>query len=160
MTFIFKDLSKPVHRIGAIPTENLDMLKTWLDENDILFGEGLYNIHWQKIIQKIKSNPEGFLEEGGWDFIQDNPDSESSDSEEDGDSNYEVTSEEDEEDEESAYEEESEEDSESEVGDEDLSEEGLSWGELEEKAIKSDKEHLKRHKDEEEEKRGKKSKKK
>ena len=159
MTFIFKDLSKQVHRIGAIPSENLDMLKTWLDENDILFGEGLYNINWQKIIQKIKSNPEGFLEEGGWDFIQDNPDSDSSDSEEDGDSNYEVTSEEEEEeeDEDESYSEESEEESES--ADEELSEEGLSWDELEKKAMKSDKEHSKKHKDEDDDNKRKKGKK-
>ena len=43
-------------------------------------------------------------------------------------------------------------------GDEELSEEGLSWDELEKKAIKSDKEHSK-HKDEEEENKGKKGKK-
>ena len=44
-------------------------------------------------------------------------------------------------------------------GDEELSEEGLSWDELEKKAIKSDKEHSKKHKDEEEENKGKKGKK-
>ena len=44
-------------------------------------------------------------------------------------------------------------------GDEELSEEGLSWDELEKKAIKSDKENSKKHKDEEEENKGKKGKK-
>ena len=44
-------------------------------------------------------------------------------------------------------------------GDEELSEEGLSWNKLEKKAIKSDKEHSKKHKDEEEENKGKKGKK-
>ena len=44
-------------------------------------------------------------------------------------------------------------------GDEELSEEGLSWDGLEKKSIKSDKEHSKKHKDEEEENKGKKGKK-
>lgn len=71
MAFVFKDLNRQVHRIGAIPMENLEMIKNWLDDCDILFSEGLYNINWVKIIQKIKKDPEGFLEDGGWGFLVD-----------------------------------------------------------------------------------------
>lgn len=71
MAFVFKDLNRQVHRITAIPIENLELIKSWLDNCDILFSEGLYNINWQKIIQKIKSDPEEFIEEGGWDFLFD-----------------------------------------------------------------------------------------
>ena len=71
MAYVFKDLNKPVHRICAIPMENLEMIKSWLDDCDILFSEGLYNINWVKIIQKIKKDPEAFLAEGGWGFLVD-----------------------------------------------------------------------------------------
>lgn len=71
MAIVFKDLNKPVIKITAIPTENLEMLKTWLDNCDILFSEGLYNINWNTIISKIKSDPDEFLEEGGWGFLMD-----------------------------------------------------------------------------------------
>ena len=39
MAFIFKDLSKPIKKIGAIPMENLEMLKNWADENDIFLAK-------------------------------------------------------------------------------------------------------------------------
>lgn len=71
MAFIFKDLAKPVQRITIIPMENLEMIKSWLDECDIYYAEGLYNINWPKIIQKIRKDPQGFLDEGGWGFLQD-----------------------------------------------------------------------------------------
>ena len=129
MTFIFKDLSKPVPKLQAIPIEKLDMIKTWLDENDILFGEGLYNMHWPSILENIKEDPQGFLDLGGWNFILDNPNSEPSDDGDNGDSNYEMNSEEEEEeDEENDDSDESDYDDDSEgEGDEELSEEGIDW---------------------------------
>ena len=162
MAFIFKDLNKPFHRITTIPMENLDMLKSWLDENDILYGEGLYNMRWAEIIQNIKSNPQSFLKEGGWNFIQENDESNSSSDEKNIDSDYEVGSEQYEESESEYSEENMEDESESEGEDEGesaLSEKGMSWDELEKDAIKSDKEHARRHKEEEDEKKGKKKRK-
>ena len=162
MAFIFKDLNKPFHRITTIPMENLDMLKSWLDENDILYGEGLYNMRWAEIIQNIKSNPQSFLKEGGWNFIQENDESNSSSDEKNIDSDYEVGSEQYEESESEYSEENMEDESESEGEDEGesaLSEKGMSWEELEKDAIKSDKEHARRHKEEEDEKKGKKKRK-
>ena len=73
MAIIFKDLNKPVLRIGTIPMENLEMIKSWIDDCDILFSEGLYNMNWNKIIDKIKKDPEAFIEEdGGWASLVDN----------------------------------------------------------------------------------------
>ena len=57
MAVVFKDLNKPILRIGTIPMENLEMIKSWLDDCDILFSEGLYNMNWNKIIEKIKKDP-------------------------------------------------------------------------------------------------------
>lgn len=59
-----------MHRITAIPIENLEMIKNWLDESDILFFEGLYNMNWSKVFENIKKDPEEWVEEGGWSFLQ------------------------------------------------------------------------------------------
>jgi nucleosome binding factor SPN SPT16 subunit len=69
MSFIFKDLNRPFIRITAIPIENLELIKNWLDSVDILFSEGLINLNWNKIIQKIKKDPEEFISDGGWNFL-------------------------------------------------------------------------------------------
>jgi nucleosome binding factor SPN SPT16 subunit len=71
MAVIYKDLNKPIQRIGTIPMENLEMIKSWLDDCDILFSEGLYNMNWNKVIEKIKKDPESFIEDGGWAFLVD-----------------------------------------------------------------------------------------
>jgi nucleosome binding factor SPN SPT16 subunit len=59
-----------VHRITAIPIENLEMIKNWLDDSEILFFEGLYNMNWSKVFENIKKDPEEWVEEGGWSFLQ------------------------------------------------------------------------------------------
>jgi nucleosome binding factor SPN SPT16 subunit len=46
------------------------MIKNWLDESDILFFEGLYNMNWSKVFENIKKDPEEWVEEGGWSFLQ------------------------------------------------------------------------------------------
>jgi len=161
MAFIFKDLSRPIKRITAIPMENLDMLKTWADENDILFGEGLYNMNWPHVINSIKEDPETFIKDGCWNFLADNG-SEDEDEEEgeDPDPEYE---EEEYESSESDYDDDEEEEIESEgedEGDSALSEQGKSWDSLSKEAIKADKEHAKKIKEEEKFKKNKKNKKK
>ena len=71
MSFVFKDLNRPFVRITAIPMECLEMIKNWLDNVDILFSEGVINLNWNKIIQKIKKDPEEFINDGGWSFLMD-----------------------------------------------------------------------------------------
>jgi nucleosome binding factor SPN SPT16 subunit len=70
MAIIFKDWNKPVQKITAIPVENLEMIKNWLDESDILFFEGLYNMNWSKVFENIKRDPEEWIEEGGWAMLK------------------------------------------------------------------------------------------
>ena len=150
MAFIFKDLSKPIKRIVAIPMENLDMLKTWADENDIFYAEGLYNMNWQNVMSTIKDDPETFVEKGCWNFLAENlSDEEEEDEGENPDPEYE---EEELESSESDYDDDEEEEIESEgedEGDSALSEEGKSWGSLNKEAAKSDKEHAKKMKEDE-----------
>ena len=52
------------------------MLKTWADENDILYGEGQYNMNWSNVINEIKESPKDFVKGGCWNFIADNLDDE------------------------------------------------------------------------------------
>ena len=148
MVFLFKDLSKPPKRIQAIPMENLDMLKTWADDNDIFFSEGLFNMNWTNIINTIKNDPEKFVEDGCWNFLAENvSDEENEESGDDPDPEYE---EEEIESSESNYEDDEEEESESRgEGESDLSEEGKSWESLQKEAIKSDKEHARKMREEE-----------
>jgi len=46
------------------------MIKNWLDDSEILFFEGLYNMNWSKVFENIKKDPEEWVEEGGWSFLQ------------------------------------------------------------------------------------------
>lgn len=137
MVFVFKDLNRAAHRITTIPMESLEVIKSWLDSVDILYSEGTINLKWPNILTKIKTDPEGFIKEGGWSFLHDGGDNSSAEDEENEDSSFNES--EFDEGEESEFSEESDEYEDSEVsgGDDDLSEQGLSWDKLEEKAEKS-----------------------
>jgi len=150
MVIVFKDLNRQPQRITTIPMECLETIKHWLDTVDILYSEGPMNLKWQNIIDKIKNDPEGFIKEGGWDFLHESVGDEESDVN-DGDSSFK----EEEYDEEEASEyvdedsDEEYEDSDVEGGESELSDRGLDWDELEENAAKSDREYLAKHNEEE-----------
>ena len=149
MTIVFKDFSRPTKRISTIPMENLDMLKTWADENDILFGEGQYNLSWPTIINSIKVDPRKFVDDGCWNFIAENAsDEEEEDEVENDDPEYEEEEIESSEDEYEDAEEEAESQGEDE-GDDALSEEGKDWDDMENEAKHSDIEHAKKIKEKE-----------
>ena len=142
MAIIFRDFTREVHRIDQIPTTYLENIKQWLTTLDIKYYEGKANLNWKPLLRQIKEDPDGWLEAGGWEFLN----NEATDSEEEGEdeaesefepsgSESEEESEEESDDDESVY------DSDEEDGDEDMSEdeeEGLSWDELEEKAARED----------------------
>jgi len=147
LCFIYKDYSKPVTRICAIPANYLEGIKNWLDKMDIIFSEAAVNFDWNKIMSEVRTqlrnNPKKFLEDGGWDFLQPSGSEGGEDGEglEEGDSAFSVSSEEFEEESESEFSDEEDEDDEDESdfeGDSDLEEEGLSWDEMEEMAEKED----------------------
>ncbi|KAL2602985.1 hypothetical protein R1flu_013130 [Riccia fluitans] len=144
MAIVFKDFKKDVvMRIDAIPSQSLDSIKEWLNSINIKYYESRMNLNWRPILKTILDDPEKFIEDGGWEFLNmEGSDSDSEKSEE-SDEGYEPSdaeepseeSEDDSDDEsvvESDDEEEEEEDSEE--------EEGLTWDELEAKAKKEDKE--------------------
>ena len=162
MAFVFKDLSRPIKKIYTIPMECLDMLKTWADDNGILYGEGQYNMNWSNVINAIKENPKKFVEEGCWNFLVDNAedDEEDSDDENDDDPEYQEEEEEDYSDDDDYDVEEEEESIGEDEGDDALSESGKSWDSMENDAKKDDNEHAKRLKEKEKFKKNNKAKKK
>jgi nucleosome binding factor SPN SPT16 subunit len=140
MVFIWKDLNRDVGRIDAIPSKNLETIKDWLNSIEIKFYESKVNLNWKNIAKSIKEDPEGFVENGGWSFLDaEATDSEDEDQEMESDfapsadgSEEEMSS-----DEESVEEEDSDADASEELDSDE--EEGLDWDELEEQALKEDK---------------------
>nr|XP_006121060.1 FACT complex subunit SPT16 [Pelodiscus sinensis] len=155
MVIVYKDYSRKVTMINAIPVASLDPIKEWLNSCDLKYTEGVQSLNWTKIMKTIVDDPEGFFEQGGWSFLE--PEGEGSDAEV-GESESEI---EDEtfnpsEDEYEEEEEDSDEDYSSEAEESDYSKEsmgseeesGKDWDELEEEARKADRES--RYEEEEE----------
>ncbi|XP_022794769.1 FACT complex subunit SPT16-like isoform X2 [Stylophora pistillata] len=143
MVFVFKDYKRKVEHVNAIPMTSLDSVKDWLNSCDIKYTEGIQSLNWAKIMKTINDDPEAFIENGGWSFLD--PDSsgeEGGESEDEAESEYAPT--ESEEEESSSQEEYSSETETSEDGSEfeeemgSEEESGKDWSELEEEAAKAD----------------------
>eukprot|EP00775_Hariotina_reticulata_P011875 gene11875-12019_t len=146
MAIVFKDFSRDVLRIDAIPSKKLDTIKEWVTSVKIKYYESKMNLAWKPILKHILEDPQAFIDEGGWAFL----DLEKSDAEEDEDEQssegFNPGSDAEEEEEESS-EDYSDEDAsvvDSEEADEPGSEEeeeseGMTWEELEEEAKREDK---------------------
>ena len=137
LTVVFKDFAREVHRIDAIPTTSLESIKEWLNQMQIKYYESKMNLAWKPILKTIVDDPEKFLEEGGWEFL--NMEGGSDDEDESEDESEGFVPSEDEESEEgsgSDFDEDEEEDSEEEP--EDDYEEGMDWDELEDEARRDD----------------------
>ncbi|CAN6972636.1 unnamed protein product [Brassica rapa subsp. trilocularis] len=117
MAIVFKDFKKDVLKINAIDTSSLEGIKKWLDAIDIKYYESKANLMWRPILKRITDDPQGFIDDGGWEFLN----LERSDSEpEESDQGYEPPDAEDESESESESE---DEDSESESEDQEEEEE-------------------------------------
>jgi len=76
MVFIFKDYSKKISMVTAIPMTMLDHVKEWLNSCDIKYTEGVQSLNWGKIMKTIVDDPEGFFDSGGWNFLDPESDGE------------------------------------------------------------------------------------
>lgn len=143
MTIVFKDFKRDVLRIDAIPSSSLDGIKEWMNSMNIKYYESRMNLNWRPILKTILDDPEKFIEDGGWEFLNMEVSDSDSENSEESDEGYQPSDvdepseseEEDTEDEsvvESEDEEEEDEDSEE--------EEGKTWDELEAEARREDKE--------------------
>lgn len=145
MTIVFKDFKRDVMRIDSIPTSSLDGIKEWLDTTDLKYYESRLNLNWRQILKTITDDPEQFIEDGGWEFLNlEASDSDSGNSQE-SDQGYvpsdvqsESASEEEDDDSESLVESEDDEEDDSEEGSEE--DEGKTWEELEREASNADRE--------------------
>jgi len=79
MVFIYKDYSKKIAMVTAIPMTMLDHVKEWLNSCDIKYTEGVQSLNWTKIMKTIVDDPEGFFESGGWSFLDPESDGEDDD---------------------------------------------------------------------------------
>ncbi|XVF05897.1 hypothetical protein REPUB_Repub06bG0001500 [Reevesia pubescens] len=146
MTIVFKDFKKDVLRIDSIPSTSLDGIKEWLDTTDLKYYESRLNLNWRQILKTITDDPQSFVENGGWEFL--NLEASDSESENSGESDqgYEpsdMESESESEDEDSDSESlvESEDEEEEEDSEEESEEEkGKTWEELEREASNADRE--------------------
>ncbi|KAH7542906.1 FACT complex subunit SPT16 [Ziziphus jujuba] len=144
MTVVFKDFKKDVLRIDSIPSTALDGIKEWLDTTDIKYYESRLNLNWRQILKTITDDPQSFIDDGGWEFLNlEATDSESERSEE-SDQGYEPSdlepesdSEDEASDSESLVESEEEEDDDTDDSEE---EKGKTWEELEREATNADRE--------------------
>ncbi|KAG0492646.1 hypothetical protein HPP92_005733 [Vanilla planifolia] len=147
MAIVFKDFSKDVFRIDSIPSTSLDGVKEWLDTTDIKYYESRLNLNWRAILKTITDDPEKFIEDGGWEFLNlEGSDSETDESQE-SDQGYQPSDMEVESDSEEEYSDgeslvESDDDDEEEEDSEEESEEdkGKTWEELEREASRADRE--------------------
>lgn len=145
LVLVFKDYTLPPIRICSIGAEFLDPIKDWLSDIDIIYSESLNPLNWVNVMKEITKDIRGFVEEGGWDFLQDS-ESEASDKEEEDDSiqddsefsegEFEESSEE------SEYSGEDSNAEESESEAEESEESGLDWEEHEALAKKMDKRNI------------------
>ncbi|CAB4285081.1 unnamed protein product [Prunus armeniaca] len=145
MTIVFKDFKRDVLRIDSIPSTALDGIKEWLDTTDLKYYESRLNLNWRQILKTITDDPQSFIDDGGWEFLN----LEASDSESDhsveSDKGYEPSdvepeseSEDDASDSESLVESEDESEEDSEADSEE--ELGKTWEELEREASNADRE--------------------
>ncbi|CAK7220465.1 FACT complex subunit spt16 [Sporothrix curviconia] len=143
LVFVFKDFARPPFHINTIPVESLEDVKEFLDSSDIAFSEGPLNLNWPTIMKTVTADTHQFFADGGWAFLQNESDDEDGGSSEEEESAFEMD--------ESEMEDPSESSDEGsdfgsnasdEASDEDASEEdeGESWDELERKARKRDRE--------------------
>merc|ERR1712130_9786 len=69
LVFVYKDFKKEPHRITTIPRENIDTLQDFLNWKNVLYSTGKINLDWKTLMSKIRTNLNGFVESGGWDFL-------------------------------------------------------------------------------------------
>ncbi|EPS71678.1 hypothetical protein M569_03078, partial [Genlisea aurea] len=143
MAIVYKDFKRDVTRIDSIPSTSLDGIKEWLDTTDIKYYESRLNLNWRPILKTITEDPQKFVEEGGWEFLNLEATDSDSDKSEESDKGYipsdaepESESEEEDSDSESLVESEDDEEEDSEEASEE--EKGKTWEELEREATNAD----------------------
>ncbi|CAL5330032.1 unnamed protein product [Camellia sinensis] len=145
MSIVFKDFKRDVFRIDSIPSTSLAGIKEWLDTTDLKYYESRLNLNWRPILKTIIDDPEKFIEDGGWEFLNMEVSDSDTDNSQESDKGYEPSdvqsdSVSEEEDDESESLVESEDDNEEDSEEVSEEEAGKTWEELEREASKADRE--------------------
>ncbi|KAK9807391.1 hypothetical protein WJX73_010932 [Symbiochloris irregularis] len=148
LAIVFKDLTRDVFKVDAVPSSSLDVIRDWLTGINIKWYESKINLNWKPILKNIVEDPEGFIESGGWDFLNQEGDSgDEEDEDEEGDVEFQPDSDSDAAAESSEDGDSSEDESLASEGSDDEApdsdadseeEEGMDWDELEEEAMRED----------------------
>ena len=141
MIFVWKDFNQDVARIDSVPSHSLETIKDWMSSIEMKFFESKVNLNWKTILKTIKDDPEGFVDGGGWNFLDADAEDSDASGEEEG-SEFELSEEDGAE---SSDYSESDESLEEEDSDEDFEasedeEEGMDWDEMEQEARREDRE--------------------
>lgn len=141
MAIIFKDYHT-WKRINSIPRESIEEIKTYLNGIGVIYSEGVVPMSWNAVLAQIREDFGAFLEAGAWRFLQEDENEAAADGEDselagdsefaDDDSGSDVDSAGD-----SDFSDAEEDDDYSSEVDGDESE-GLSWDELEKRALEDD----------------------
>ncbi|KAK9049570.1 hypothetical protein SSX86_031461 [Deinandra increscens subsp. villosa] len=145
MAIVFKDFKRDVLRIDSVPSTSLDGIKEWLDTTGIKYYESRLNMNWRMILKTITDDPQQFIANGGWEFLNLEASDSDSDGSQDSDQGYqpsdvEPESESEDEGSDSASLVESDDDEEEEEEEGSEEEEGKTWEELEREASNADRE--------------------
>ncbi|KAK4060719.1 FACT complex subunit [Trichoderma simmonsii] len=144
MVFVFKDFTRAPYHINTIPVEFLDQVKDFLDSSDIAFTEGPLNLNWPTIMKTVNQDTHQFFVDGGWSFLQADSDDSGAEDESEEESAFEMDDEEMDEVSESSEEDSdfgsNASDDDDEEADIDSEDEGEDWDEMEKKARKRDRE--------------------
>lgn len=64
VVFILKDYS--ISKILSIESSYMSKFKDYLDSNNIVYMETIFNIQWKNVLKKIQEDPIAFYASGGW----------------------------------------------------------------------------------------------
>ena len=70
---VYKDYTT-FKRINSVPMESLESIKAWLDSVNILYFEGRHPMNWATVLSTIREDVNGFIEDGGWKFLNQDED--------------------------------------------------------------------------------------
>jgi nucleosome binding factor SPN SPT16 subunit len=76
MVLVFKDYTRAPTRISSVPIESLDAIKDWLTNVEIVYSEGPNPLNWPNVMKEITDDLPGFVEQGGWAFLQEDSEEE------------------------------------------------------------------------------------
>ena len=88
MVLVFKDYTRVPHRISSVPIESLDAIKDWLTNVELVYSEGPNPLNWPNVMKEVTDDIPAFVEQGGWEFLQEDSEEEQPEPSEQEDSDF------------------------------------------------------------------------